>query len=572
MKAIRRTDASLAHRTIGDVHWHVRPDWESALLDDNGLHVDEWLSLGCARKVKSHQRRAVYVVEHAGRTFFVKHDRNVGLARAIGYFFRGGAARREWRAIAEALGRGVRTAVPVAWGERIRWGLAWESFLITEAIPNAVPLDRFVFDRVAQLPVERQADVRRQVFGSLAELVAAIHTAGICHGDFHAGNMLVRVESIDAQAPPEIYLIDLQGARFSGPLDWPTSRRNLIVLNAKWFDRASLAERWRFLRTYLALRSELDAPPRNAILEQLELGAREHARHFHRRRDRRAMETNQDFTRTRGRQATLHAVHDLPEGVSQALLRQPDRLLWRHLDRPVKLDHASLMVRAELPLANGPVEVAYKRWRPRSWRKALWSRFRGSRALRGWYLGQALRARGIATARPLVVREPRRGGFRRESYLATEWIDGAENLHLWGWQLAERPAAQRLRLAARCAESLGRLVGRMHSRHVSHGDLKGSNLLIAERDDELRTWLIDVDGVRIHRRLSPRRREADLARLATSLEAHPWVSSAIRYRFLRAYAAESPPATIRCKSLWRGVARRAARLIAKKRRQGKAVL
>jgi len=66
MKAVRHTDASLAHRTIGDVHWHVRPDWESTLLDGNGLPVDEWLSLRCARKVKSHQRRAVYAVEHAG--------------------------------------------------------------------------------------------------------------------------------------------------------------------------------------------------------------------------------------------------------------------------------------------------------------------------------------------------------------------------------------------------------------------------------------------------------------------------------------------------------------------------
>jgi tRNA A-37 threonylcarbamoyl transferase component Bud32 len=193
-------------------------------------------------------------------------------------------------------------------------------------------------------------------------------------------------------------------------------------------------------------------------------------------------------------------------------------------------------------------------------------------------------ARRIATARPLAACDTARPDSSlarhwwsrwlapREGYLAVEWLEVAENLHLWAWQLADRAAADRFRRAAQCAESLGRLLGRMHSRHVSHRDLKGSNLLVADSPDGPRTWLIDTDGVRIRAHLSARRRAADLARLATSVEAHPWVSRTVRWRFLQAYAAQFPRGSVDPRSLWKAVARRSQRQIARKRRQGKPIL
>ena len=211
-------------------------------------------------------------------------------------------------------------------------------------------------------------------------------------------------------------------------------------------------------------------------------------------------------------------------------------------------------------------------------------RFRRGRAVRNWLAGHALLARRIATARPLAVCEghiwdrsarSRRpaGWFQpRESYLAVEWIEGAENLHLWAWQLAQRPLAERLDLASRCAESLGELVGRMHARCVSHRDLKGSNLLVARRGREVKTWLVDMDGVRIHRYLSARRRAADLARLARSVEVHPWITRAVRYRFLRAYAKQFPRGFVDERALWQAVGRRARRQITQRKRKGKPLL
>ena len=314
-----------------------------------------------------------------------------------------------------------------------------------------------------------------------------------------------------------------------------------------------------------------------------------------------AMRTNRDyFVHKRSRGGTgqggegdwlAHAVSDLPRAELDKLLDCPDALLWSNLDRPVKLGHSSVMVRAALRLDDGPQAVAYKRTRAKNRTKAFLNLFRSSRAMRGWRLGRALLARGIATPRPIVVCEPGLANRlsvsqlwqERAAYLATEWVEGAENLHLWAWALSERPPHVRMKIAAECALSLGRLVGRMHARQISHGDLKGSNVLVVDRrttdtpempntPEMPDTLLIDLDGVRIHKRLLGKRRVADLMRLATSVAGHPWVNNSLRRRFLAAYAAEFPRGAVCWKTLWREVARKSGKLIAKKRKRGDAIL
>jgi len=263
---------------------------------------------------------------------------------------------------------------------------------------------------------------------------------------------------------------------------------------------------------------------------------------------------------------------DLPQAELRHLLDAPDVLLWRNLHRPVKIARNSVMVEAELPLLNGERHVAYKQYRPRNCWKSLLGLFRRSRAQAAWHLGCRLLACGIPTPRPLAMCRPRGPWLHQTSYLATAWIEAAENLHLYGWRLAARPSGQRLRSAARCAESLGRLVGRMHALQIAHRDLKGANLLVAERGDGVATYLIDLDGVRFCRHLSSSRRAANLARLAAGIVAHPWVTRTLCRRFLRAYLEQLPPGAVAWKALWRDVAARGRRIVQRKRRSGEQVL
>lgn len=565
-------DASMIHCRRGGLDWHVTPDGETLLPPSGEWSLANWLATQRARAVKKGQRRAVFAVELDGRVFFVQHDRQISLLRAVANLFRGSSARRKWRSATEASRRGVATARPVAWAERRRGGLVWESLFATEAIDDAVALDRFVEESLAALAEPQRRLARRRLVERLAMCVAALHEAGVAHNDFHAGNMLVRATGAAGPMAPEIYLIDLEHVRFSRALDWPSSRNMLVVLHAEWFRRSSVAERWRFWRTYLAARPGLVVPDRDTVVRQLDWGAREHSRRIDRGRDRRAMRTNRDFQLIHDHRGELHAVADLPPAAAETLLDQPEQLMQEYLHRPVKISHSSVVVRAVLALDSGPVGVAYKRYRPRSVWKSICGRFRRSGAVRAWRLGHAMLTRGVDAARPLAVCQPRRTPRRGESYLATEWIEGSENLHLWAWRSSALETSQRLRLAALCAVSLGRLLGTMHAARISHRDLKGSNVLVSGCGQTVRTWLIDADGVRIHRRLAARRRAADLARLAASVEAHSWVTRSIRYRFLQAYALQFPRGEVDCRALWRAVAVRAGRIVGRKRRQGKPLL
>lgn len=284
-----------------------------------------------------------------------------------------------------------------------------------------------------------------------------------------------------------------------------------------------------------------------------------------------------DYRVLRSGRATVCAVGKLPEADLRRLLEAPDDILWRHIDCPVKIDHGVVIVKAALRLGTKTTPVAYKRYRPRSWWKAVLWYLRPRRAARAWRLGRALASRGIATARPLAIHLSPRLVLRPASYLATEWIESASNLHLYGWHLAGLPSQHRVRCAARCAESLGRLVGRMHAERISHRDLTGANLVVvqdyrADRPDGTRTYLVDLDGVRLRRRLSAARRAANLGRLAVGLDAHPWVTRTVCCRFLRAYINQLPRGTIALKPLWRNVDSQRRRIADRMRRRGERLL
>jgi tRNA A-37 threonylcarbamoyl transferase component Bud32 len=259
-----------------------------------------------------------------------------------------------------------------------------------------------------------------------------------------------------------------------------------------------------------------------------------------------------------------------PEDLRQALLN-PEALVRANCHRPVKLSHSCLMVEAELVLEGVATRVAYKRSRPRSWWKALAAVVRGNRTRRAWKLSRLLVERGIPTAAPVLLCEPRRGWLSGESFLATRWIEGSLNLHLYLWQLKTRPPHERQRRVRQAAASLGALLGRMHASRLSNRDLKGLNLVFVEHADRVDTYLIDPDGVRPRRRLNARVRARDLARLAASLDAHPWITRTDRCRFLRAYQAELAGGAGDWRSFWREIARGSERVKRRLRRQGRPI-
>ena len=595
--------------------WHIRPAWRQRLAEGQQLPLSRWLAEGRGQVVKSGVHRTVYRVDAPAGQLFVKHYRCPQWWKALTHLFRGSASRREWRHAREIERRAVPTVLPVALGEQ-RWaGVVRDSVLVTEAIVPSTSLAAYLDDLLPRLDPPEAARRRRALIIALARLCACAHAAGVDHNDLHIGNVLVghgdwerpasqlhTSKLLASQQPasqqpasnepcsnepcsnepasnepsspqpaspqpassvePPLYLLDLPGVRLRRPLGWRHTRNSLAMLAGGVLQRTSTRDRLRFWRAYLRARTDLPigCPHRRTARQrgaQIHEQAQQRIRRVMASRDVRALGTNRDFYRLVAPHGRAHAVVDVPRAVLEQFAREPDRALARGVDRPLKLGHRSVVVETTCPLVDGPVPAVLKRERPRGGLKSLLAPLRRPRALRAWRMGHALLVRGIATPRPLAVCRTTAGRRSGETYLWTTRVVGALNLHLYAWRLAHEPAHQRRARTTQAAAAVGELVGRMHAWQIAHGDLKGCNLAFVEQEAAVDALLLDVDAAVVHCRLPSRARMHDLARLAVSLERHPWISRGDRLRFLRAYLAQQDPTPGNWRALWKAVERRA---------------
>jgi hypothetical protein len=149
--------------------------------------------------------------------------------------------------------RCLPTPRPLAIWHRVRHGLLHEGYLITEKVPDALELHRFV-DHLDTLPAVERRAVLRRLIDRVAGLIGTLHQRRLSHRDLKAANLLVSgVSVLAAGGEAQVCLIDLVGVR--RPLKLRRSRRvqNLARLNTSFLNhpRLTRADRLRFLRVYL---------------------------------------------------------------------------------------------------------------------------------------------------------------------------------------------------------------------------------------------------------------------------------------------------------------------------------
>ncbi len=120
--------------------------------------------------------------------------------------------------------------------------------------------------------------------------------------------------------------------------------------------------------------------------------------------------------------------------------------------------------------------------------KGVWHLFRhnckSSRAKRCWMWGRKLITLTIPTPKPLAYIETYRTGFRYNSYLITEYLEGADNLHN---QLKNSVDGE--------LEDISRIVeqtlSKLEANGLHHGDLKPPNIMIYRGS----AYVIDLDAI-----------------------------------------------------------------------------
>lgn len=554
----------------GDTGWWIRPDWRGVLLGEGGLRLDEWRRLGRVTTVKTGPHRAVYRVDLAEGSIYVKHFLVPDIRAMARQWFRRGKGRNEGRRAVRLAAIGVDTIDPIALGEQRKRSFLFENYLVTQAIPETVPLDQFVEDRLPGMFPARAAKVRQALARAIAELTAHLHEAGFLHQDFHPGNLLVR---FDADDRPHLSLIDLDALRMTRRVGAGAARRNLALLNHYFWLRCSRADRYRSLRAYCEARG-FDRTQVRRWARSIEAGTRGWAERLWRRWGRRCLGTNKYFKAHRIRGAWSVASRDLDRRAVKRALVDPAKLL----DGPdvviLKDSRTTTVAELTMRVRGEPTRVIYKRFKAKKPFEWLLNLVRPTRAWRAWRAAQHLTSRGIRTPQNLAIieRTTPRLAIPLETFLITAKVDPATTLVDTIRDAMPRMTPEDRRKAIRnLSRALAEMLRVLHERSLSDRDLKAANIMVEGDpvDGTPLLSLIDLVGVQLCHPIPRHRRLQNLARLQLSLESVPGRTRTDALRFLRSYLTWGLSPHNDWKGLWRAVGRVCDRKRERNRHRGR---
>lgn len=339
-------------------------------------------------------------------------------------------------------------------------------WLLFDYLAGAESLEQ-AWREVARQPM--LSDAQQGVLGEALGAIAQLHAKGLWQSDLHLENLL-RHEG-------KLHLIDGGGVQAQAP-GKPLERDKVLANLGVFFAQlpASLEPHIEELLVHYLLVNGEHALPLEALLREIASVRRWRLRDYLGKLGRDCSL----FSASR-RLNQLRVVRREEGSALQELLVAPDVAV--ETGRALKLGGSSTVALIE----QGGRRLVIKRYNIKGvghWLRRCW---RPSRAWHSWVEGNRLMFLDIATPRPLAVLELRWLGLRRRSYLVTEYGAGEDIVTRFQPYLSNPPPEAELL-------ALDQLFAALLRGRISHGDMKGTNLLW-----EQGCWaLIDLDAVQQH--------------------------------------------------------------------------
>ncbi|QXG24285.1 serine/threonine protein kinase [Pseudomonas viridiflava] len=321
--------------------------------------------------------------------------------------------------------------------------------------------------------VQRQpplTDEQQGVLGEALSAIALLHAKGLWQEDLHLDNLL--------RHDGKLYMIDGAGIR-AEQAGQPLSRQKVLENLGVFFaqlPRAFEPFTEELLVHYLLSNAE-HGLPMEALQKQI---------------DKIRNWRLKDFLDKTGRDCSLFSVKD-SASVFQAIRREEEAAMLPVLDQADALLDDGHLYKTGGAASVGRVEVGgralvIKRYNIKNfshWLKRFW---RPSRAWHSWREANRLAFLGIATPKPLAVREERVLGMRSKAYLITEFLPGPDIIERFApyVETGDVPEAE--------LQALDTLFAQLIRERISHGDFKGHNVFWQED----RWALIDLDAMQQH--------------------------------------------------------------------------
>jgi len=316
------------------------------------------------------------------------------------------------------------------------------------------------------------ADAQQALLAEALAVIARLHLQGLWQDDLHLDNLL--------RHAGEVLLIDGGGIRAQTP-GQALSRDKVLTNLGVFFGQlpAALDVHVEELLVHYLLVNGEHALPLEALLKEVAAVRRWRLRDYLRKVARDCSL----FSVKRGA-FMLRVIRRDQEAVIGPLLDDPDSVIAS--GTPLKQGCSSTVALVDA----GERKVVIKRYNIKGWLHWLKRFWRPSRAWHSWCEGNRLEFLGISTPQPLAVLEFRSFWLRRRAYLVTEQATGEDIIARFKPSLETGGIPPEPEL-----EALDELFAALRRERISHGDLKGTNLLW-----QAGRWsLIDLDAMRQHR-------------------------------------------------------------------------
>jgi len=340
-------------------------------------------------------------------------------------------------------------------------------------------------ERLQQCDVDRRFDILRPV----VEAIAGLHAAGLKQRDIHPGNFLLsgnRVMIIDGDD------IDKPGP---SPLPQQDSLANLALFFAQ-FQPAYDAIVPRLTAVYSTCRRW---PPDAVTIEDFKSAIQRWRRWRLKRFLPKTQRSCTAFIAQKAWRRFLACDREWYSPTRQPLLDDPDAFI--ETGTILKAGNSATVAKISI---DGR-EMVVKRYNIKNLSHALRRVLRPSRAMTSWINAHRLRFWGIPTPRPIAVIEERWGIFRKRAFFIMDYLPGEtiENVL--------RNGTEDARVVSDIIDQLETILGQLAAARISHGDFKATNFLISSG----KVQIVDLDGLRVHRRSSSFKRayDRDLLRL-----------------------------------------------------------
>jgi len=522
----------------GSTDWMAASQLAGELFDESGLRLSNWLQTGHASIVKDGAHRTVYRLDLVSGCYYLKHYRAPRLRNWLLNAVRSCRALLERNASRWVATQGIATYETIAIGQRRIGPFVADSYLMTRAIENTVPLDELVRDGHDRSSCPLPTALRQSLAMKLGQLIARLHVGGLLHRDMHAGNVLVRILSDN---DIRLWLIDPAPMSRRSSIGLRAIEANLALLNNSLAGMTTPADRCRFFRAYWqSIRSlgsgrcsarlvAKEFPP-HEVVERVERSCGKALQACHRKNDRKWVTGNRRLIIADTAVRQCRAVAGIGKAQVEQFRDNPDLLYsdavvqsWQARSPARKTAIVEVCVDGKptaccaMMIQTTPSAVAARE---------------DSSARRVWEGGHALLRRSIECPRPLLFVEVSAGHNAGRQYLLAEVLPNSLRLsEFLKHQSLNRDGCPTERSWQGCLLRLAGRIRSMHESGIDHQSLSAESVLIDASSEEYRIGFWQLDSIRLRRAVSRRQAVASLASLCSSIGRFRRSSHTERLRF-----------------------------------------